>query len=165
MKQAADIAEMIADIYKIGSLTYPKIFQCDNGSEFKAEVTQILQKHGVKIQCTTTKYKHMHMAFVEALNKLLVKNLFKVQDTQELNDPGKVSSTWVTHLYRLIDQLNDTETEMIGMSPKDVIELKEVSLVENYPTEITLPDDGLYHYLLQPSKENDDQHKRAIDRI
>ena len=37
-KQAKDVADMIADIYKVGPLTYSKIFQCDNGSEFKAEV-------------------------------------------------------------------------------------------------------------------------------
>ena len=37
-KQAKDVAEMIADIYKVGPLTYPKIFQCDNGSEFKADM-------------------------------------------------------------------------------------------------------------------------------
>ena len=35
-KQARDLADMIADICKVGPLTYPKIFQCDNGSEFKA---------------------------------------------------------------------------------------------------------------------------------
>ena len=29
-KRAADIAAMIANIYKVGPLTYPKIFQCDN---------------------------------------------------------------------------------------------------------------------------------------
>ena len=33
-KQAKDVAEMIADIYKVSPLTYPKIFQCDNGREF-----------------------------------------------------------------------------------------------------------------------------------
>ena len=48
-KQAKDVAEMIADIYKIGPLTYPKIFQCDNGSKVKAEVTKLLEKHEVKI--------------------------------------------------------------------------------------------------------------------
>ena len=47
MKQVADIASMIADIYKVGPLIYPKVFQCDNGSKFKAEVTKMLQKHGV----------------------------------------------------------------------------------------------------------------------
>ena len=71
-KQAKDVAEMIANIYKVSLLTYPKIFQCDNGSEFKAEVTKMLEKHEVKIRCTTTKYKHTHTAFVKALNKILI---------------------------------------------------------------------------------------------
>ena len=70
-KQVRDVAEMIADIYKVGPLTYPKIFQCDNGSEFKGEMTKMLEKHEVKIQRVTTKYKHAHTAFVEALNKIL----------------------------------------------------------------------------------------------
>ena len=70
-KQAKDVAEMIADIYKVGPLTYPKIFQCDNGSEFKAEVTKLLEKHEVRIQHATTKYKQTHTAFIEALNKML----------------------------------------------------------------------------------------------
>ena len=129
MKQARDVAEMIADIYKVGPLTYPKIFQCDNGSEFKGDVTKMLEKNEVKIQRVTTKYKHTHTAFLESLNKILAERLFKVQDAQELNDPEKVSSRWVKHLYGLVDELNDTETEMIGMKPKDAIKLKEVPLV------------------------------------
>ena len=77
-KQARDVAEMIADIYKVGPLMYPEIFQCDNGSEFKEEVTKMLEKHEVKIQRVTTKYKHTHTAFVEALNKILTERLFQV---------------------------------------------------------------------------------------
>ena len=166
-KQAQDVAEMIADIYKVGPLTYPKIFQCDNGSEFKGEVTKMLGKQEVKIQRATTKYKHTHTAFVEALNKILAGRLFKVQDAQELNDPEKVSSRWVKHLYGLVEELNDTTTEMIGMKPKDAIKLKEVPLVarESYPPEEILPEDGLYRYLLQPDKEHDDQRRRATDTI
>ena len=166
-KQAKDVAEMIADIYKVGPLTYPKRFQCNNGSEFKADVTKLLEKHKFRIQRATTKYKHTHTAFVEALNKALAEQLFKVQDAQELNDPDKVSSTWVRHLYGLVDKLNDTETQMIGMKPKDAIKLDQVPLVnrENYPPEDTLPDDGLYSYLLQPCEEHDDQRRRATDRI
>ena len=49
-EQARDVAEMIADIYKVGPLTYPKIFQCDNGSKFKGEVTKVLEKQEVKIR-------------------------------------------------------------------------------------------------------------------
>ena len=136
-QQAKDIADIITNVYKVGPLTYPKIFQCDSGNEFKAEVTKMLEKHRVTIQCATMKYECTHTGFLEALNKILVEQLFKVQDTQELNDPEKVSSTWVKHLY----------------------------LVENYPQEDALPEDGLYRYLLQPSKEHDDQCKRAMDRI
>ena len=49
-KQAHDVAEMIADIYKVGPLKYPKIFQCNNGSKFKEDVTKMLEKYEVKIQ-------------------------------------------------------------------------------------------------------------------
>ena len=166
-KQARDVAEMIADIYKVGPLTYPKIFQCDNGSEFKGEVTKMLEKNEVKIRRVTAKYKHTHTAFVEALNKILAVRLFKVQDAQELNDPEKVSSRLVKHLYGLVGELNDTKPEMIGMKPKDAIKLKEVPLVaqESYPPEEVLPENGLYRYLLQPREEHDDQRRRATDRI
>ena len=108
-----------------------------------------------------TKYKHTHTAFVKALNKILAEQLFKVQDAQELNNPNKVSLTWVKHLYGLVDKLNDTDTQMTGMKPKDVIKLNQVPLVnrENYPPEDTLPEDELYCYLLQPGEEHDDQCK------
>ena len=49
-------------------------------------------------------------------------------------------------MYGLVDELNDTETEMIGMKPNDAIKLDEVPLVarERYPPEEVLPEDGLY---------------------
>ena len=49
-KQACDVAQMIANIHKVGPLTYPSTFQCDNGSEFKGEVTKMLENYGVKIR-------------------------------------------------------------------------------------------------------------------
>ena len=66
---------------------------------------------------------------MEAQNKILAERLFMVQDAQELSDSEKVSATWVKHLYGLVDELNDMETEMIGIKPKDAIKLKEVPLV------------------------------------
>ena len=48
-KQVRDVAEMIADIYKVGPLTYPSTFQCNNGSKFKREATKMLAQHEVKI--------------------------------------------------------------------------------------------------------------------
>ena len=143
-KQVCDMAEMIVDICMVGPLIYPKIFQCDNGREFKEEVTKMLEKQEVKFQQVTAKYNHTHIAFVEALNKILAERLFIVQDAQELNDPEHVSSRWVKHLYGLADELNDTETEMIGMKSKNAIVLNQVPLVdsENYPPEDRLLEDG-----------------------
>ena len=75
------------------------------------------------------------------------------------NDPEKVSSRWVKHPYGLAGELYNTETEMIGMKPKDAIKLNGVPLVnrESYPPENTLPEDGLYRYLLQSGEEHNDQ--------
>ena len=56
---------------------------------------------------------------------------------------------------------------MTGMKPSDAIKLDQVPLVkrEVYPPEETLPEDGLYWYLLQPGEEHDDPRCRATDRI
>ena len=45
MKQGKGVADMITDIYKVGPLDFPKIFQCDNISEFKSEVIKVLEKY------------------------------------------------------------------------------------------------------------------------
>ena len=57
MKQAKDVADMITDIYKVGPLTYPKVFQCDNGSEFKGDVTKMLEKNEVKVRKSNNEIK------------------------------------------------------------------------------------------------------------
>ena len=166
-KKASDVAEMIADIYKKGPLTWPTMVQVDNGSEFKADVTKLFEKNSVEIKRATTKYKHTHTAFVEAFNKELAKLLFKIQDAQELQDPDKPSKTWVKYLQTIVKKMNNTETSMIGMKPKDAIKLKEVELVksEEFKDEKVLNESGLYRYLLQPGEEHSDQRKRATDFI
>ena len=84
-KKSSEAAFVLEAIYKKGSVfKYPKTFQCNNGSEFKNEVTKLLEKHNVKIRRATTKYKHTHTAFVQAFNRELAKLLFKPMDAQEL---------------------------------------------------------------------------------
>ena len=56
------------DVFK-----YPKVFQRDNGPEFKKEVTKLPEKHSSDIRRATTKYKDTHTAFVQASHKELVK--------------------------------------------------------------------------------------------
>ena len=66
-----------------------------------------------------------------------------------------------------MDELNDTQDQITGLKPKDVFKLNQVPLVnrENDPPEATLPEDGLYHYLLQPGEKHDNHWHRAMDRI
>ena len=94
-KKSSEVAFMLGAIYKKkgGLFKYPKFFQIDNGSEFKGEVTKLLEKHNIDIRRATTKHKHTHTAAVEASNKGLENLLFKPIDAQELQNPKKVSKT------------------------------------------------------------------------
>ena len=94
-KKASEVAEMLQDIYKKGPLRYPKEFQVDNGTEFKAGVLKLMKEKGVKVVSATTKYHHNFTAFVEHFNKSLAERLFKAQDAQELENPTKDSRIWV----------------------------------------------------------------------
>ena len=141
------------------------VFQCDNGSELKNEVTKLLEKYDVDIQRATTKYKHTHTAFVEAFNEELAKLLFKLMDAQELQDPGKVSIIWVKNLNKIVNKMNNTASPMIGMKPKDAIKLDTVTLNKTYPEETVLPEDEFYRYLYQPGEQHGDQKRRATDLI
>ena len=151
-------------IYKKGVVfKYPKVFQCDNASEFKNEVTKLLEKHSVDIQRATTKYKHTHTAFVKAFNRELAKLLFKLMDAQELQNPEKVSAIWVKNLNKIVNKINNTVSSMIDMKPKDATKLDTVPLDKKYPEETVLPEDGLYRYLYQSGEQHGDKKRRATD--
>ena len=49
-KKLSKFAFVLEGIYKKGGVfKYPKAFQCDNGPEFKYEVTKLLEKHNFDI--------------------------------------------------------------------------------------------------------------------
>ena len=124
-KKSSEVPFVLEAIYKKGGVfKYPKVFQCDNGSEFKNEVTKLLEKHNVDIRRATTKYKHTHTAFVETFNRELAKLLFKPMDAQELQDPEKVSK----NLNKAVNKMNNTVSSMTGMKPRDTIKLDTVPL-------------------------------------
>ena len=69
-KKSSEVAFVLGAIYiKGGVFKYLQTFQCDNGSEFKNEVTNLLEKHSVEIRRATTKYKHTHSTIVFDLPK------------------------------------------------------------------------------------------------
>ena len=164
--KASEVSFVLEATYKKGGVfKYPKVLQCNNGPEFKIDVTKFLEKHNVDIRRTTTKYKHTHTAFVEAFNKELAKLLFQPMDAQELHDPEKVSTIWVRNLNSIVTKMNNTKSSMIDMKPKDVIKLDTVKLDNTYPEENVLHEDGLYRYLYQPGEQHGDQTRRATDFI
>lgn len=103
---------------------YPKTFQCDYGSEFKSDVTNLLEKHNVEICRTTTKYKYMHTAIVEACMKDLAKALFQVIVSQNLQTPEKMSTISMQNLESFVRKTNNTKSLMIDIKPKDTIKEK-----------------------------------------
>ena len=165
-KKSREVAFVFGEIYKkVGVFNYPKTYQCDNGSEFKNEVTRLLEKHNVEIRRATTKYQHTHTAFVESFKKELAKLLFKPMDAQELQDPEKVSTIWVKNLNKTMNKMNNTVSSMIGRKPKDKIKLDTVPLDKTYPEETVLPENGLYRYLYQPGEQHGNQKRQATDVI
>ena len=142
-KKSTELAFALVTIYKkSGVLKYPMVIQCDNGSEFKGEVTKLFEKHNVEIRRATTKYKDTNTAFVGDFNKELAKLLFKPLDAQELQDPEKVSMIWVKNLKKIANKMNNTVSSMIDMKPKDAIKLDSVPLDKSYLEETILPEDG-----------------------
>ena len=128
-KNPSKVLFVLEAIYKKGgALKYPKTFQCDNASEFKSEVTKLLEKHNVEIRRATAKYKHTHTVFVEAFNKELAKLLLKPMDAQELQNPKTLSTIWVKNLNKTVNKMNNTVSSMIGMKPMDAIKLDTVPL-------------------------------------
>ena len=50
-KKSTKVAYVLEAIYKKGGVfKYPKTFQCDNGSEFKNEVTKLFEKHTLRFE-------------------------------------------------------------------------------------------------------------------
>ena len=108
-KNSSKVAFVLGMIYKKGgAFKYPKVFQCDNGPEFKGEAAKLLEKHNVDIRKTATKYKYTHTAFVDAFNKELEKLLFKPMDAQELQEPKTLSTIWVKNVDSAVKRMNNT---------------------------------------------------------
>ena len=129
---------------KGGLFKHPKAFQIDNGSQFKGEVTKLLEKHNVDIWKAITKHKHTHTVSVESSDKVLEDLLFKPMDAQELQNNKKVLKIWVKNLDPAVKRLHNTVSSSIGMKPNDAIKIDTVPLDKTYPEETILPENGLY---------------------
>ena len=69
----------------------------------------------------------------------------------------KVSTMWVKHLNKIVNNMNNTKSSMIDMKPKDAIKQEIILLEKTYPEQTVIPEDGLYRYLYQPSEQHKDK--------
>ena len=88
-------------IKKVMCLNIPRYF---SGSEFKNEVSWLVEKCNIDVRRATTKYKHTPTLFVDVYIKELAKLLYKPLDAQELEDHEKVSTVWVNNLHLNCEQ-------------------------------------------------------------
>ena len=108
--------------YRNTPLIWPKVLQVDGGSEFRDKVCKVMGKKGVRIRVGST---HKHQSIVERFNRTLAERLFRIQDAIEFITEIE-DTKWVENLQDIVDDLNNSITRLIGMSPAIAILKDEV---------------------------------------
>lgn len=149
-------------------LIWPKLLQVDGGPEFKGQVVKMMDENGVRIRVGTT---HKHQSIVERFNRTLAEKLFRIQDAIKM--VNKLENTeWVKNLQPVINDLNNSITRLIGMSPAEAIQRDAVSAAPSKIhknraigyNETCLPSGTVVRYLLDDS-EHKGIKRRATDPI
>ncbi|CAG8727734.1 20152_t:CDS:2 [Cetraspora pellucida] len=126
-------------------LTWPKLLLTDMGSEFKGSCEKLMKEHGVKIQKA---------------------------NAQELLLPlPKRSRAWVKNLLIIINNLNNSVTRLLGITPNKTIKKKFVYAKASKPrygligyNEIRLTYNDPVLYLLKPGElEGEKRHATDIN--
>ena len=119
-KNAKKVAQAFQWIYENTTLNYPKTLIVDDGKEFYGDVTKLMEKHDVMIQCGDPS-QHRSQGIVERFNRTLADKLFSYQYHKEFEDPSKSNREWVSRLQNVVSALNNEKTRLIGMKPVDAI--------------------------------------------
>ena len=64
----------------------PKVFQFDNGPEFKRDVKKLIGRHNIGVGRATAKFKDTYIALVKLFNKQFTKTFFEPMDAQDIPD-------------------------------------------------------------------------------
>ncbi|GBC40997.2 hypothetical protein RIR_jg40239.t1 [Rhizophagus irregularis DAOM 181602=DAOM 197198] len=145
-RSSARVAKAFKKIYGKADcpLIWPRVLQVDGGSEFKDEVIRLMDEKAER--------------------------LFKIQDAKELLTEG-VNTAWVKNLSDIVNELNNSNTRLLGMSPVEAIQKDQVyalpsKIWKDRPVgaeEIRLPAGSLVRYLLDNSDYQG--RRRATDPI
>ena len=119
-KYAKEVAQAFQWIFKNTPLNYSKTLIVDDGKEFYRDMTKLMEKHDVIIQCGDP-HQHHSQGIVERFNRTLADRLFTYQYHKELEDPSKSNREWVSRLQNVVSALNNEKTRLTGMKPVDAI--------------------------------------------
>src|SRR5271170_3812739 len=156
-RSSISIAKAFIKVYsnKNCPLIWPKVLQVNGGLEFKDKTSRLMGEKGVRIRVGTT---HTNQSIVERYNRTLAKRLFRVQFALEL--VTEINNTaWVKNLPDIVDELNNSITRLLSISPAEAIQMDEVfalpSKLRNNRAigmdEICLPAGTSVRYLLDKS--------------
>jgi len=154
---SATIAKAFLEIYDDPEcpLVWPKLLITDRGSEFKGDCEQLMLSHGVRIQKAKSKNT---MGIVERYNRTLTERLFRLHDASDLLAVDGRDHAWVKNLPAVVEDINNSITRQLGISPAVAIEREQVNAKSSYPRygpvgfdEEKLSGAVLVRYLLDPS--------------
>ena len=86
-KDSKEVVKAFENIYS-RYLKYPKLLQVDPGREFMDAMTQLMDKHNVRIGSGRTEI-HRNQGVEERFNKTLAERLLGYQYAKELENPHK----------------------------------------------------------------------------
>lgn len=167
-KESQEVAKALEKIYS-RKLKWPRTLIIDPGREFMGSVTQLLERHNVKIQRSEAG-NHRAQAFVERANRTLGERLFSHQYAQEMVSDER-SRVWVKRLPTVIKALNSGVIRITGKEPDKAISLKEVDIKPiDYKRPVgvkekRLPPGVQVRYLLSPGEDEGGDKRRATDPI
>jgi hypothetical protein len=168
-RSSASIANAFRKVYCKADYPFiwPKVLQVDGRSEFKDEVIHLIEKKGVYIRVGTI---HKNQSIVEQYNRTLIEKLFKIQDVVEFLIGG-TNTAWVKDFPDVVNEINNSNTQLLGMTPAKAIQKDEVyalpsKICKNKSignNEVCLPADSLVRYLLDNSDYK--SRRRTTDPI
>ena len=71
---------------KSGVFNQPKVFQFDNGAEFKRDVKKLIRRHNIGAGRAAAKFKYTYIALVKLFNKQFRKTFFEPMNAQDIQD-------------------------------------------------------------------------------
>jgi len=134
-KTADHVLKNLLDIYKKSPLEYPRQIMTDQGSEFKGVFHKFCEDNNIRHSVSETQH-HKSQAFVESMNKVLAKRLFKYMKLDAINNNEEYSDNWYKHLHDSIEFMNNSVHSATKLKPVDAIKLESVKQKKITPAEL-----------------------------